>query len=61
MRIVIKKGAAKKARTRRLSVNPCKKLVYYVGMLGQSPDQAQTNLLKNLLAHQLNPQHPSTY
>jgi hypothetical protein len=27
-------------------------------MLGQSPDQAQTDLFKNLLSNQLNPQHP---
>jgi IS5 family transposase len=27
-------------------------------MLGKSPDQQQTDLFKNLLAHQLNPQHP---
>jgi hypothetical protein len=27
-------------------------------MLGQTPDQGQTDLFKNLLAHQLNPQHP---
>ena len=27
-------------------------------MLGQSPDQGQTDLFKNLLSHQLNPQHP---
>ena len=27
-------------------------------MLGTSPDQQQTNLFKNLLANQLNPQHP---
>lgn len=27
-------------------------------MLGQSPDQGQRDLFKNLLAHQLNPQHP---
>ncbi len=27
-------------------------------MLGKSPDQHQTGLFKNLLAHQLNPQHP---
>ena len=27
-------------------------------MLGKSPDQQQTHLFKNLLAKQLNPQHP---
>jgi hypothetical protein len=27
-------------------------------MLEQSPDQAQTDLFKTLLAHQLNPQYP---
>jgi hypothetical protein len=27
-------------------------------MLGQSPHPAQADLLKTLLAHQLNPQHP---
>ncbi len=27
-------------------------------MLGQSPNQAQADLFKTLLAHQLNPQHP---
>ena len=27
-------------------------------MLGKSPDQQQTDLFKNLLANQLNPQHP---
>jgi hypothetical protein len=27
-------------------------------MLGPSPDQGQTDLFKNLLAHQLHPQHP---
>jgi hypothetical protein len=27
-------------------------------MLGPSPDQGQTDLFKNLLAHRLNPQHP---
>ena len=27
-------------------------------MLGQPPHQAQTDLFKTLLAHQLNPQHP---
>ena len=27
-------------------------------MLGKSPNQAQTELFKNLLVHQLNPQHP---
>jgi hypothetical protein len=27
-------------------------------MLGQSPDQGQTDLFKNLLSNQLNPQHP---
>jgi hypothetical protein len=27
-------------------------------MLGQSPDQAQTELFKNLLANHRNPQHP---
>ena len=27
-------------------------------MLGKPPDQQQTDLFKNLLAHQLNPQHP---
>ncbi len=27
-------------------------------MLGQSPNQAQTDLFKNLLSNQLNPQHP---
>ena len=27
-------------------------------MLGTSPDQQQTDLFKNLLAHQLNPKHP---
>jgi len=28
-------------------------------MLGQSPNQEQADLFKNLLAHQLNPQHPN--
>jgi hypothetical protein len=27
-------------------------------MLGRAPHQGQTDLFKNLLAHQLNPQHP---
>ena len=27
-------------------------------MLGQSPDQVQTDLFKNLLSNPLNPQHP---
>jgi hypothetical protein len=27
-------------------------------MLGPSPDQGQADPLKNLLSHQLNPQHP---
>jgi hypothetical protein len=27
-------------------------------MLGSSPHQGQTDLFKNLLTHQLNPQHP---
>jgi hypothetical protein len=27
-------------------------------MLGQSPNQGQANLFKNLLSHRLNTQHP---
>jgi hypothetical protein len=27
-------------------------------MWGPAPDQGQTDLFKNLLAHRLNPQHP---
>jgi hypothetical protein len=30
----------------------------YTTMLGRSPHQGQTDLFKNLLVHQLNPQHP---